>query len=293
VIELTLQIINILVPSVLLAFIGLAWSRSGVEFPVEFVTRLVLNLAMPALLFHTLANSTVAIVSLRSMAMATLVVHVLFAGVVFVLLTVAKKDWRLSVPHVVGNTGNLGLPVCFLAFGEEGLAYAITFFSVQCLLLFSIGDAIFAGSINWRRVLSSPILHSVWLGVVVRMLDVTVPPVVQQSLELLGQIVIPLMLITLGVSLASMRAAQLPSTVLWSFIRTVIAMCVAVGVAHLLGLSGVARGILIIQSVVPVAVFNYLLAIKYNRDSSEVSGMILITHLAAIVYIPMVLAYVL
>ena len=276
-----------------LALVGFLWFHKGPEFPVPFVTTLVLNVTMPALLFYTLAESAVPIAALGSMALATVVVHLVFVSIAVALLKTAQKDWRLCVTHVVGNTGNLGLPVCFLAFGNEGLAYAMTFFAVQCLLLFSIGEIIISGSLELRRIIRSPILHSVWLGVLVRVVDVPLPQVALQSLQLLGQIVIPLMLITLGVSLAGMRAAQLSSTVLWAGGRTLVALCIGVTVAQLLGLTGVARGVLIIETVVPVAVFNYLLAVKHGRDSSEVSGLILVTHLMAIFYLPLVLAFVL
>jgi len=293
VIDIALQIVGILAPSFLLAFIGLVWFYKGPDFHVPFVTTLVMNLALPALLFHTLTNTTVAITALGTVAMATLVLHIIFAGVAFALLKIAGKDWRLSISHIVGNTGNLGLPVCFLAFGDEGLAYAIAFFSVQCFLLFSIGEGIIAGTPSVKRMLQSPILHAVWLGVLCRVFTVEMPAVVDQTLELLGQTVIPIMLITLGFSLASMRAAQLSATVFWSGVRTLVALVIGFGVARLFGLDGVAGGVVILQTVMPVAVFNYLLAAKYGRDSSEVSGMILVTHLAAIIYLPLILFYVL
>lgn len=273
----------------LLAIIGLFWVKLGPPFPVNFVSTLVLNVTMPALLFHTLATSIVPISSLWEMAFATLVIHVVFSAIAVLTLKLSGKDWRLCISYVVGNTGNLGLPVCFFAFGEEGLAYAMTFFSIQCILLFSLGDAIYAGSINFQRMLRSPILHAIWVGVVVRLLDWQPPELIMNSASLLGQIVIPLMLITLGVSLAGMRASMLHMTVFWSFIRTAMAIAIGFSVAELLGLEGIARGVLIIETVVPVAVFNYLLAIKHGRDSSEVSGMILVTHIGAIFYLPFVL----
>lgn len=273
----------------LLALVGLAWYHKGPLFPVDFVTTLVLNVAMPALLFHTLATSVIPMSSLTHMALSTLVVHVVFMAVAVAALVVAGKNWRGCVSLIVGNTGNIGLPVCFLAFGEEGLAYAMMFFAVQCLLLFSVGDAILAGSASMLRVLKSPILHSIWIGIVVRILDWQPPMLIMQSTQLLGQIVIPIMLITLGVSLAGMRAAQLSRNMLWSLIRTAMAAAVGFGVAEIMGLEGVARGVLIIETMVPVAVFNYLLALKHGHDSSEVSGLILITHLGAIVYLPLLL----
>jgi predicted permease len=166
----------------------------------------------------------------------------------------------------------------------------MTFFAVQCMLLFSLGDAIYAGSASLSRVLRSPVLHAIWMGVLVRLLDWQLPGIVLQSTQLLGQAVIPLMLITLGISLAGMHASQLPSTVLWSAIRTVMAMSVGFGVAALMGLDGVARGVLIIQTLVPVAIFNYLLAVRHGHDASELSGLILVTHISAIFYLPLLLA---
>jgi predicted permease len=223
------------------------------------------------------------------MAFAAVVIHIVFTAVAVFVLKIAHKDWRLCITYVVGNTGNLGLPVCFLAFGEEGLAFAMTFFAVQCILLFSLGDAILAGSASIGRVLRSPIIHAIWIGVLVRYLGWQPPEVIMQSTELLGQVVIPLMLITLGVSLASMRAATLHITILWSLLRTGLAVAIGFSVAELMGLEGVARGVLIIETVVPVAVFNYLLAVKHGRDATEVSGLILVTHIGAIFYLPIVL----
>lgn len=273
----------------ILAIIGLVWHYKGPAFPVDFVTTIVLNVSMPALLFHTLATSVVDVVSLGRMAVATMVLHAVFTSVTVCLLKLSGKDWRLCVTHVVGNTGNLGLPVCLLAFGAEGLAYAMTFFAVQCILLFTAGEAVLAGSISFSRVLRSPIIYAVCLGVLVRVFNLQLPELAMQTTQLLGQIVIPLMLITLGISLAGMRASQLPSTIVWSFVRTLLAVVIGFGVAELMQLDGVARGVLIIQTVVPVAVFNYLLAVRHERDSTETSGMILVTHIASVIYLPVVL----
>jgi len=86
-----------------------------------------------------------------------------------------------------------------------------------------------------------------------------------------------------------MTAQSLPETVKWSLVRTAVALVIGFTVATLFGLEGVARGVLIIETAVPVAVFNFLMAVRHNRDSVEVSGLILVTHLSAIVYLPLLL----
>ena len=289
-ISLAIEVLSILAPSAFLALIGIGWYHRGPEYPIKFVTTLVINVGMPALLFYTLATSQIDILELGRMAFATLLVHLVMVSLAIFVLKIAGKDWRLCVAMSVGNTGNLGLPICFFAFGEEGLAYAMAYFSVQVLLLFSLGDAVYAGRANIAKTLRSPVLISIVLGVAFRLSGFDLPEVVGDTAKLLGQFVIPVMLITLGVSLAGLQVKQLPSALLWASIRTVLTMAVAFLLADFLGFTGVARGVLIIETIAPVAVFNFLLLVRHDRDSTEVSSLILVTHLAAIIYLPIVLA---
>jgi len=204
------------------------------------------------------------------------------------LLAVVGLVWAKFGPDF-----EIGFVSTLVVNGDDGLAYAMAFFSVQCLLLFSLGEAVLSGNASLKPALRSPILHAVWIGALVRYMDLTLPVFFMETTALLGQLVIPIMLITLGVSLAGLSIRSLPSTIKWSMIRTGVALLVGFGVAELFGLEGVARGVLIIETTVPVAVFNFLLAIRHNRDSTEVSGLILVTHLSAVVYLPILLGFLL
>lgn len=291
--ETAVRIIGIVTPSFLLAAVGLLWARFGPEYQTRFVTTLVLNLAMPALVFHTLVTSDIPRLLVQQIGLATVAVHVILMLLFVLLLRFTNKDPALSVAHTIGNTGNLGLPLCLYAFGQQGLAYAIVFFSIQCVFLFTVGDAVYAGSVSLKRLLRVPIVHAVIAAMLVRGFQVPIPAVLLESTRLLGQPVVPIMLITLGVSIAGMKIQNLRRDVGWSLLRTLVAALVGFLVAELFALEGVARGVLIIETVVPVAVFNYLLAVRHNRDSAEVSGLILVTHLLALLYIPAILVLVL
>ena len=289
--ELAIKILGIMMPSILLAGIGVLWHRTGTEYPREFVTTLVLNLALPALVFYTLTTTTVAPDALATMGLAALTVQLVMLSTSALILKAAGHNPRLCITFTIGNTGNLGLPLCMLAFGDVGLAYAITFFTIQSIFLFTVGDAIYAGNINVQRMAKVPVIWAVAAALLTRFLDIPVPEILLNTTRILGQLVVPIMLITLGIAIASMQSGNLATNLKWSAIRTALAIAVGFGIAELFNLEGIARGVLVIESVVPVAVFNYLLAFRNNMESSEISGLILMTHLGALLYLPVVLAF--
>ena len=291
--DLSLRILGIMAPSMLLACIGLGWKKSGLEYPTNFVTTLVINIALPALIFHTLVSADISLDALYQLGSATVVVHVLLISLSALVLRLAKKDLGLTVSFTVGNTGNLGLPLCLLAFGEEGLAYAIVYFSVQCIFLFTVGEAVYAGSLSIKRILKVPIIYALIAALLVRIGNIPVHEIIMDTTQLLGGVVVPIMLITLGISIAGMVARNFLSTLFWALVRTGLAIIAGLLVAEWFSLEGVARGVLIIETVVPVAVFHYLFAYKHNKNSEEISGLILITHLAAILYFPFIFGLVL
>jgi hypothetical protein len=101
------------------------------------------------------------------------------------------------------------------------------------------------------------------------------------------------MLIALGVSLAQINRRYGLKAVRLGVLRLLLGFSVGWLVAELLGLTGVVRGVLITQSSMPVAVFNYLLAIRYNKSPEEVAGAVMISTLLSFATLPALLWFVL
>jgi predicted permease len=116
---------------------------------------------------------------------------------------------------------------------------------------------------------------------------------VLDTTSLLGDFTIPLMLIALGVSLGRIEVRNLHSSLLLSLFRLLTGFGVSLGVAALLGLEGAARGVLIVQSTMPVAVFSYLFAVRYERKPEEIAGAIFISTILSFLTLPLLLWYVL
>jgi len=150
-----------------------------------------------------------------------------------------------------------------------------------------------SGSVSFKALVRIPILYALFAAIVFIVFEIKTPAVIANTTQLLGAMTIPLMLVTLGVSLARLRFTALPRSTALSLLRLIMGFGVGVGLSAALGLEGVERGIMILQSSMPVAVFNYLFAQRYKRSPEEVAGLVFISTAMSFATLPLLLWFVL
>ncbi len=288
------DLFSIIAPVFICAGIGFVWQKQGRPYDTDLITTLITNIGTPALVFFTLYNGDLKIADFGVMALAS-VLAIGGAGIVGgLILKAAGLSYRSYLPSLMfANSGNMGLPLCLLAFGEAGLALAIVFFTVSAIQQFTIGVALSSGSFSPGRLLRVPIIYAVLLAVVFMVADLKAPDVVVNTARILGGMTIPMMLITLGVSLAKLKVSSLNRSVGLSVLRLGLGVAVGWLVAQGLGFTGVERGVLILQSAMPVAVFNYLFAQRYNTEPEEVAGIVVLSTTLSFATLPALLWFVL
>ncbi|MEL6210822.1 MAG: AEC family transporter, partial [Pseudomonadota bacterium] len=111
-----------------------------------------------------------------------------------------------------------------------------------------------------------------------------------RSVALAGQLGIPLMLITLGVAVAQLSPGRIGHAVWLSLVKAVLSAGAAFAVAGLFALDPVARAVLVLQMLTPVAVTSYLLAETYRADSQAVAGLVVVSTALSVAILPLVLA---
>lgn len=276
------------------AGLGWLWGRLKRPFDHQMVTALSTQLATPCLVFATLTRMDVTTAAFGEIALAALISYALMGALGAAVLRALEQPFHSYLPSLMfGNIGNMGLPLCLFAYGHAGLALAIAVFAVGAVLQFTIGVWIAAGRGSPMELLRTPILYSV-AAALAFMLAGTKPPLwLHNSTRLIGDLMIPLMLLALGVSLASLRVASMARAVGFSVLRLAGGFACGAAVAWAFGLIGPARGVLIVQSTMPVAVFNYLFAKAYNREPEEVAGIVLISTVISFATLPLLLLAVL
>jgi predicted permease len=288
------ELFSIVAPVYLCAAMGFLWVRTGRAYDTALMTDLVLLVGAPCLAFSSLVSSGVDLVALREMVVAVVLATGAMAGVSGVIL----RLWGLPLstfwaPMTFGNTGNMGIPIAYFAFGDEGLALGVCFFAATSVLQFTAGQAMWSGERPGGELLRSPLIWAALLAVVVLAADLAVPSWLLRTTELMGGFTIPVMQFTLGVSLARLELTSIRRTFALAVLKIALGASVGFAMAALLGFEGVAAGVLVLNCAMPVAVFNYMFASKYQRSPAEVASIIVLSTLIAIVTIPILISFLL
>ncbi|MEO9895150.1 MAG: AEC family transporter [Paracoccaceae bacterium] len=292
--NLALTVLQIVAPVFLLAAVGFAWIRLGFEYRIQFVTQLAMTLAVPCLIFVSLMKTKIDPAALTALTLSTLVAYAGITLAVLGLVAILGLDRRTyAAPLMFGNTGNLGLPLALFAFGDVGLSYAIIVFALMAIWSFTFGIWLVSGGGSIVKAIKEPMVAATILGALFMFMDWQTPVFLTNTLELIGQMAIPLMLITLGVAVARLSPAGMGKAVLLSFGKLVVCAGIAWGVGRWFALDPVAFGVLVLQVATPVAVTSYLIAEKYGAESDAVAGLVVASTLLSVGCLPLILGVVL
>lgn len=285
-------VIQIVAPVFLLAAVGFSWVRMGYEYSVTFITRLAMTLSVPCLIFVALMDAKIDSTLLGATFWASVVAYFLVTVVIYAVVKLSRLQTSTYLhPLIFGNTGNLGLPLALFAFGEEGLSLAVLVFAVMAVYSFSLGIWMVSGKGSGSKVLKEPIVYASLLGALFLYNGWHTPVWLTNTLQLAGQMAIPLMLITLGVALARINAGSFVRPLLLSLVKVVSCTAIALAVGLYFELSRVALAVLIVQLATPVAVTSYLLAEKYGADSETVAGLVVVSTVVSVFTLPILLAF--
>ena len=291
--NLAFTVLEIVSPVFLLAIVGFVWVKLGFEYRVQFVTRLAMTLSVPCLIFVSLMQTEIDPNALATLSLATFAAY----GAVILGSWLMVRAFRLETrtylaPLIFGNTGNLGLPLALFAFGTEGLGYAVVVFAVMAILSFTYGVWLVSGGGSVLKVLKEPLVGATLLGALFLWQGWETPEFLTRTLDLIGQIAIPVMLITLGVAVARLVPRSIGRAVVLSLLKAALCAGAAAAIGIWFGLEPIALGVLVVQLATPVAVTSYLIAEKYGADSDDVASLVVASTGLSVIILPLILAFV-
>lgn len=287
------HVFNVILPVLICAFTGYVIALRKMPFDHKVIGALVKNVGYPTLIISHLSATKIDLSSFLSMMAASATAVAGFGLIGVIVLRVLRWPVRAYLtPLMHGNVGNIGLPITFLALGNAGMAYTMGFVVVVLISIFTVGMWIPAGKFSVKGLVTSPIIYSVAFSLFLLSSGLTLPAPVAKSFDILGGMSIPLMLLTLGHTLATLRVGNVGRALALTVLHLVMGVVLAAGISIAFGLTGVERQAFILCCMMPSSVATYLFIEQNVPDrAADVAGFILFSTLATIIVLPLVLSY--
>ena len=305
-------VVSALLPVVFLIFIGFVSGRAGLVRgeSVRDLSNLVFLVLTQALLFRTMATSHIEQLDFAPVMQYFAVAAALF----FIMLRVYGGNSRASVMALAGifsNTLMIGVPLVGLAYGQAGQVLLFTLISLHALILLSIATLVLelqvaheqaeqSGDVQplWRTLgsaIKSSIVHPVPLpilvGIAYSFTGWGLHPVIDKPLVLLGNAFGPLALVLVGITLSQTPVGQQWKNALrLSLVKTVVHPALMAAVGWLLGLRGMALGVMVLAAALPIGANVFLFSQRYRKEEDMVTAAVAVSTAVALVTITGVLA---
>lgn len=210
------------------------------------------------------------------------------------VIRLLKLEYEVFLPPVIfANTGNMGLPLCLFAFGNAGFNIGILCMVSMTVIHYTLGILILSSYKKPLEVFRLPLIYATIIGLVISAVEYEIPVPIGRSIELLGDISIPAMMFALGYKLSELKLTKVWLSFLFGSMRIFLGVFLGIFFVNLLNLEGIAAKVMILESSMPPAVFNFVLAEKYKKDSETVASVIMAGTIVSLITIPLVLTYLL
>jgi hypothetical protein len=289
---------NVVLPVFIVAGLGYAAERK-LHIPIAPISQTALYVLVPSLIFTSLLQ-----VDFRGGLPLQIAAFGFLSTMVLLALALAvSRLLRMDRPTTSAmmlttafpNSANYALPVILFAYGQAGVTIGLLLVSVQsvyattlALLVASSGKASIGGAI--ATVFRLPLIYAVIAALVLNLTQVPVPHPLTAALAVPGQAAIPLLLTVLGMQLGTTTKMEEPSRIVVAVVlRLFVGVLVGAALTGILGITGLARQVLIVGSAMPSAVFTIVMASEFDARPRFVTDVVIVSTLVSIATVTVVL----
>ncbi|MFN3882557.1 MAG: AEC family transporter [Nitrincola lacisaponensis] len=285
------RIFQTIFPLLAIVLIGFLYARKR-PTDMSVANKVNIDIFTPALIFSVMSAESFDLPSYYPLAFAALLIIILSGILIWPLCRLIGVQPKTFLPPMMfSNSGNLGIPLIVLAFGEAALPAAVVLFLVENLLHFTLGLYILDNKTRLLHLLRMPMILATLAGVAWSYTDWVLPAPLRTFVDMLGQIAIPLMLFALGVRMTSIDFTHWKIGVWGAILAPVTGLLIALSLQPLLQLEPQHFAYLLVFAALPPAVLNYMVSERYNQEPHLVAAIVLIGNVGSLAFIPLVLAF--
>ena len=284
------QVIGILFPVFALVLVGFSVGR-WLKPDFRPINRINMDAFTPALVFSSLVSMPLdtAQVPLLSASL----IAVLLPGVLMIptckLAGLRYKAW--APPHMFRNSGNLAIPLFTYTFGDTALASAVLLFVVSACIHVSLGLALLSEGNPFKQVIRMPVFLAAFTAMMLNLSGLGVWEPLYDATALLGQAAVPVMLLSLGAQMCNMRLSGLRVGIFCT-IQSLATGAAAFWIIYtFIPLPPMQLQMMVLFTMLPPAVMNYMFAERFNIEPNRVASMVLFGNFFSILTLPLLLTF--
>jgi len=287
------QVLSIVFPVFSIILLGYLYARKSLP-DMASANRLNMDIFTPALIFSVLSSKNFELSEFQMLAFGAAII-VLGSGLLaWPIARLFKFQNKTFIPPVMfTNSGNMGLPLALFAFGESALPAAVILFIVENTLHFTVGTKMMVRQASLLAIFKLPILIATLAGLFVASVHINIPEFLAIPIEMIGQVAIPLMLLSLGVRLINLDLSDWKIGLTAAMITPLSGILFAILFLWLFQLPEDQQALLLLFSALPPAVLNFIVAEKYHQQPAQVASIVIMGNLVSLVTIPFVLYFIL
>ena len=292
--DLIYRILAIIFPVFSIVVIGYLYARYRHDTDMSSGNRINMDIFTPALIFDYMSASEFAFADYAGLSFGCIAI-VLGSGLLaWPVARMLGYQWKTLVPPMMfNNCGNMGLPLAVLTFGESILPAAILLLALSNFFHFLVGQQLITQKWSIGSVVTNPMILATVLGISFSLLGIVIPESIRQPIHMLGLISIPLMLFSLGVRMIGLDLKDWKISAVGSILCPLSGILIALIFLQIFPLSTDQSALLILFSVLPPAVLNFMVAERYTQEPQRVASIVLIGNLSSVLVIPVTLWFIL
>jgi len=291
--DIYIKIFEVIFPVFFVIGIGYYLGKNNPKFDTNFITNFAGNIGTPAMIFYTVTTTGITLNIFISYFIYAIIMIAGFAAIGLILLFLLKKDLSMELPPLIlPNTGNMGVPICLFAYGTQGLGVASAVASVIILFHFTLGVFLAKKKFSFDILIKSPPVYAIIVSVIFLYFNIKTPIFLENTTFLLTYATIFLVLMSLGIALTRFKFS-FKNSIIMSICRVLLGPVIAYIIIYNFKLSGLAAGVLLIQSAMPSAILNYLVGSMYSPKKvvDSIAGTIVTSTLMSFITIPIVVFF--
>ncbi|MDA3946338.1 MAG: AEC family transporter [Helicobacteraceae bacterium] len=201
-----------------------------------------------------------------------------------VLFKDTKERSIATVAALIGNTGNLGIPLGIAIFGEESIPYTTIINLVNVFFVYIVGVYFYSrGSFSMRtslvNILKIPIIWAAFIAIALNLYGYHPSEVVDKGLQMGAYASMVMQLLLFGIYLYDIKITTINRMLIgWvSSVKFILLPLITFAILSQIEMDSMIKGILFMELIMPLAVANVNLGSLYDCRPKDITALVFLT----------------